>query len=51
MEVRYGEEVPRTFTVDGTEVLKTGQYGVKLRFDTRATPVEKVLSHRDGPGQ
>ena len=45
VEVRYGEEVPKTFSVDGTEVLKTGQYGVKLRFDTRTTPVEKVLSH------
>ena len=50
VEVRYGEEVPRTFTVDGTEVLKTGQYGVKLRFDTRATPVEKVLSHLTDAG-
>jgi ABC-2 type transport system ATP-binding protein len=30
--------------VDGAEVLKVGTYGVKLRFDTRDTPVEKVLS-------
>ena len=45
VEVRYGEEVPKSFKVDGTELLKTGQYGVKLRFDTRNTPVEKVLAH------
>ncbi len=45
VEVRYGEEVPKNFQVEGAEVLKTGQYGVKLRFDTSRTPVEKVLSH------
>lgn len=45
VEVRYGEEVSKSFKVDGTELLKTGQYGVKLRFDTRNTPVEKVLAH------
>jgi len=44
VEVRYAQEVPRAFEVDGAEVLKTGQYGVKLRFDTSRTPVEKVLS-------
>jgi ABC-2 type transport system ATP-binding protein len=26
-------------------MIKLGQYGVKLRFDSRETPVEKVLSH------
>jgi ABC-2 type transport system ATP-binding protein len=26
-------------------MIKVGQYGVKLHFDTRLTPVEKVLSH------
>ena len=50
VEVRYGDEVPKSFTVDGAEVLKTGQYGVKLRFDTRATPVEQVLSHLTDAG-
>ena len=44
VEVRYAEEVSKTFAVDGTETIKIGQYGVKLRFDTRTTPVEKVLS-------
>jgi len=50
VEVRYGEEVPKSFKVDGTELLKTGQYGVKLRFDTRSTPVEKVLAHLTDAG-
>ena len=50
VEVRYAEEVPKTFQVDGTEVIKIGQYGVKLRFDTRSTPVEKVLSHLTDAG-
>src|SRR5688572_1236614 len=50
VEVRYAEEVPKTFTVEGTEMIKIGQYGVKLRFDTRTTPVEKVLSHLTDAG-
>ena len=50
VEVRYGEEVPQSFAVEGTEVLKTGRHGVKLRFDTRTTPVEKVLGHLTGAG-
>jgi ABC-2 type transport system ATP-binding protein len=50
VEVRYGEEVPKTFKVHGTELLKTGKHGVKLRFDTRTTPVEKVLSHLTDAG-
>ena len=50
VEVRYAEEVSKTFKVDGTEMIKIGQYGVKLRFDTRTTPVEKVLSHLTDAG-
>ena len=50
VEVRYAEEVPKTFRVDGTETIKIGQYGVKLRFDTHTTPVEKVLSHLTDAG-
>ncbi|HLF90705.1 MAG TPA: ATP-binding cassette domain-containing protein [Anaerolineales bacterium] len=42
--VRYAEKVPDNFTLDGVEILKTGQYGVKLQFDTRQTPVEYVIS-------
>src|SRR5512138_3517174 len=45
VEVRYAEEVAKTFSVDGVEILKVGHYGVKLRFDTHKTAVEKVLSH------
>ena len=50
VQVRYAEEVPKTFQVAGTETLKTGQYGVKLRFDTQVTPVEKVLAHLTDAG-
>jgi ABC-2 type transport system ATP-binding protein len=45
VEVRYAEEVPANFSLDGVELLKVGHYGVKLRFDTKQTPVEKVLAH------
>ena len=45
VEVRYADEVPKTFTIEGAEILKIGHYGVKLRFDNHETPVEKVLSH------
>jgi ABC-2 type transport system ATP-binding protein len=50
VEVRYADEVSRSFQVEGTEMIKIGQYGVKLRFDTRSTPVEKVLSHLTDAG-
>jgi ABC-2 type transport system ATP-binding protein len=45
VEVRYADQVPKSFSMEGVEVLKIGTYGVKLRFDTRVTPVEKVLAH------
>jgi ABC-2 type transport system ATP-binding protein len=44
VEVRYAAEVPAGFQLEGTETLKTGRYGVKLRFDTRQTPVEAVIA-------
>ena len=44
VEVRYAQEVSPTFHLEGTENLKIGRYGVKLRFDTRQTPVEGVIS-------
>ncbi|PWB70160.1 MAG: ABC transporter [Anaerolineales bacterium] len=50
VEVRYADQVSKSFNVAGAEVLKVGTYGVKLRFDTRTTPVEKVLSHLTGAG-
>jgi len=51
VEVRYADQVSKSFSVEGTEVLKIGTYGVKLRFDTRITPVEKVLSHLTDAGE
>jgi ABC-2 type transport system ATP-binding protein len=50
VEVRYAAEVSKSFKVEGTEMIKVGQYGVKLRFDTHATPVEKVLAHLTDAG-
>ena len=50
VEVRYAEEVPPNFSVDGADILKVGHYGVKLRFDTSKTSVEKVLSHLTDTG-
>src|SRR5512145_1553101 len=50
VEVRYAQEVSKAFQVDGTEMIKVGQYGVKLRFDAHATPVEKVLSNLTDAG-
>ncbi len=42
--VRFAERIPPDFHLEGAEVLKAGRYGVKLRFDARRTPVDKVLS-------
>ncbi len=44
VEVRYAQEVAADFHLEGTETLKVGHYGVKLRFDTRQTPVEGVIA-------
>lgn len=51
VEVRYADEVPKDFKLDGTEVLKVGRYGVKLQFDTRTTSVEKVMTLLSTHGQ
>lgn len=45
VEVRYAEEVAKDFSIHGVEILKVGRYGVKLKFDTTKTPVDKVMSH------
>jgi ABC-2 type transport system ATP-binding protein len=42
--VRYAEEVPENFKIEGVEILKVGQYGVKLRFETRQMPVEAIMA-------
>jgi ABC-2 type transport system ATP-binding protein len=52
-EVRYAEQIPANFHICGTETLKVGKerYGAKLRFDTRATPVEQVMAELSGAGR
>jgi ABC-2 type transport system ATP-binding protein len=44
VSVRFAEEVPVNFSIEGVEILKVGHYGVKLRFDTKRLPVGKVLT-------
>ena len=51
VEVRYADEVSKDFSIDGTDVLKIGRYGVKLRFDTGRTPVDKVMTMLSSLGQ
>ncbi len=51
VEVRYAEEVPANFSIDGVEILKVGSYGVKLRFDTTKTPVDAVMAHLSQAGE
>jgi len=51
VEVRYADEVPTNFSLNGVEVLKIGRYGVKLRFDTRHTPVERVITELSARGR
>jgi ABC-2 type transport system ATP-binding protein len=53
VEVRYAEQVSPDFHIEGTETLKVAKerYGVKLRFDTHATPTEAVLAHVTAAGQ
>jgi len=41
--VRFAERLDNGFQLAGVEVLKVGDYGVKLQFDTQQTPVESVL--------
>ena len=51
VEVRFADRILADFSLDGTEVLKVGRYGVKLRFDTRKTPVDKVIADISARGQ
>jgi ABC-2 type transport system ATP-binding protein len=44
VDVRYSQELPGDFAVPGVEMVKVGQFGAKLRFDTRQTAVEQVLA-------
>ena len=51
VDVRYARAVAADFQVDGTEILKLGAYGVKLRFDTRHTPLDAVLTRLAAAGE
>src|SRR3990172_1709207 len=51
VEVRYADEVPTDFSLDGVEVLKVGRYGVKLRFDTRKLAVDRVMAALSARGR
>ena len=51
VEVRYAEEVSPSFSIEGVEILKVGHYGVKLRFDTKRTPVDEVMAHLSEAGE
>jgi len=50
VEVRFAEEITQSFSIPGTEILKTGRYGVKLRFNTQETAVEGVISQLAASG-
>ncbi|MFO7583145.1 MAG: ATP-binding cassette domain-containing protein, partial [Anaerolineales bacterium] len=50
VEVRYAEEVPADFSVEGMQTLKVGRYGVKLAFDTRAAPADVILPRLSAAG-
>jgi ABC-2 type transport system ATP-binding protein len=50
VEVRYAEEVPADFALEGMQTLKTGRYGVKLRFDTQINPADAVLARLSTAG-
>ena len=41
--VRYASEIPADFRIEDAEILKIGQHGVKLRFDTHRTPVDIIM--------
>ena len=44
VDVRYAEELEGDFHLPGTELVKQGRYGVKLRFDADETPVADVIA-------
>ncbi|CAN5616246.1 ATP-binding cassette domain-containing protein [soil metagenome] len=51
VDVRYAQPLTADFQVAGAEILKAGKYGVKLRFDTRTTPVESVITRLATAGE
>jgi len=53
VEVRYADQIAEDFQIDGTETIKVAKerYGVKLRFDTRQTPVGLVVAQLADAGR
>jgi ABC-2 type transport system ATP-binding protein len=45
VNVRFVERLANGFEMPGVDVLKAGDYGVKLQFDSRQTPVESVMQY------
>jgi len=45
VSVRYEQRVPEDFSIKGGEVLKTGKYGVKLRFDTQQISADAIMAN------
>lgn len=50
IDVRYAEQLPTSFHLDGVEIIKLGSYGAKLRVDTKKTPVEQMMAQLAGAG-
>jgi ABC-2 type transport system ATP-binding protein len=53
VEARYADQIPAGFKIPGTETIKIAKdnYGIKLRFDTRQTAVEQVMSSLSAIGK
>lgn len=51
VEVRYAQPVAADFSLAGAQILKVGRFGVKLRFDTKSTPVDGVISGLSAAGE
>jgi len=45
IDVRFATELKAPFLLDGVQVVKQSQFGVKLEFDSREQPVEAVIQH------
>jgi ABC-2 type transport system ATP-binding protein len=43
VDVRFGEALEDDFQLPGVTTVKQSSYGVKLEFDSRLTPVERVI--------
>ena len=50
IDVRYAEQLPADFHLEGVEIIKLGSYGAKLRVDTKTTPVGAMMAQLAGAG-